>query len=41
MCAMSVTETTQLAVSMLAFQQIFLFVHWYWCYELIALNDIA
>jgi len=38
MCAMSVNEITKLAVSVLAFQWIFHFVHWYWCYELISNN---
>jgi len=37
MYAMSVNEITKLAVSVLAFQYIFHFVHWCWCYELICI----
>jgi len=38
MYAMSVNEITKLAVSVLAFQQIYYFVHWYWCYQLICIK---
>jgi len=37
---MSVNEMTKLTVSVLAFQSIFNFVHWYWCY-FFALRDVA
>jgi len=35
---MSVNEITELAVSALAFQKIFHFMHQYWCYELICIK---
>jgi len=38
MCAMKVNELTKLTVSELAFQLIFHFVHWYWCYELLCIK---
>jgi len=41
MCAMSVNEITKLAVSVLAFKQIFHFVQRYWCYELICIKGFC
>jgi len=34
MYAMSINEITKLAISVLAFQKIFHFIHRYWCCEL-------
>jgi len=40
MYALSVNEITEQAISVLAFQQTFHFIHRYWCYELIGINTL-
>jgi len=38
MCAMSINQITKLTVIVLAFQEMFHFVHQYWCYELLCIK---